>query len=145
MENLIAIVVNKLTDLETKTTDVGNRIALLDDKLIRVTTHTPSCNRQMFHPDHGTASRIHQRNPLPFQSRARLNNIDCGFVKRAEAAQGFSRSAAKFPFTDRQRTGRLELLRAALAWTPVGQTHNIGLNEMAREVIGVKFLFLILV
>ena len=87
MENLIAVVVNKLADLETKTVDGGNKITRADKQLVRVTDET--------------ASRIHQRNPLPFQSRTRLYLIVCGFVKRAEAAQGFSHRAVKFPFTDK--------------------------------------------
>lgn len=115
MENLIAVAENKFADLETKIIDVGNKITSEDKLFLRVTNET--------------ARQIHQRIPLPFQSRTRLNNNGCGFVKRAEAAQGFSHCVAKFPFTDRQMTGRLELLRAALAWTPVGQSHNMALLQ----------------
>lgn len=78
------------------------------------TTHSKSRDRQ-------TVGQIHLRNALP--SRSTLFIYQKGFccVKRAQAAQGFSHRADKFPFTDRQRKGRHNLFSEALTWTPVAQ------------------------
>ena len=130
------VVEEKSPVMDNKLIDVGNKLTDLDNKLVRVTTHSPSRDRQ-------TASRIHPCNPLPFQSRARLNYFDCGFVKRAEAAQGFSRSAAKFPFTDRQRKGRHNLFSEVLTWKPAAHAANNGLAKARVMSLIFRFAFLI--
>ena len=104
--------------METKIIDGGNKITSADKLFLRAWDET--------------ARQIHQRIPLPFQSRTRPCLIVCGFVKRAEAAQGFSPCVVKFPFSDRQRKCPLNFKSSACADTSMAAA-NIRLNAIFKK------------